>query len=285
MPASPTRAAWRRPVSAAVTVAENCSSGRRWLTARPGQPTCASHGMGVPPLEGRCCRPEVLRPSLGAIGCPRCGHPSIAYGRRPVAPGFDGFRTWPVRVFMRSLSLLLPVRGNPGDFRDPFRPTSQVFRPSNDRLCRPAVIKGFDARPRRRSSRASFSNPFIVPVTTRVRSSGDATRFSSPPAARGNHVTRWPVASLGLHIPGPGRIGSTEARHRPPPSFLAQPVSARSCSRLSRHAAPRGSLAVGARLFAPPPPWLASGSPLSSWTPPVSFCPRTCSRLPARSRR
>ena len=80
-------------------------------------------------------------------------------------------------------------------------------------------------------------------------------------------------------------IGSTEARHRPPPSFLAQPVSARSRSRLSRHAAPRGSVAVGARLFAPSPPWLASGSPLSSWTPPASFCPRTCSRLPARSRR
>ncbi len=108
---------------------------KRWLTARPGQPTCASHGMGVPPLEGRCCRPEVLRPSLGAIGRPRCGRPSIAYGRRPVAPGFDGFRTWPVRVFMRSLSLLLAVRGNPGDFRDPFRPTYQVFRPWNDRLC------------------------------------------------------------------------------------------------------------------------------------------------------
>ena len=80
-------------------------------------------------------------------------------------------------------------------------------------------------------------------------------------------------------------IGSSEARHRSPPSFLAQPVSARSRSRLSRHAAPRGSLAVGARLFAPSPPWLASGPPLWSWTPPASFCPRRCSLLPAWSRR
>ena len=229
----------------------------------------------------------VLRPSLArAIGRPRCGHLSIAYGRRPVAPGFDGFRTWPVRVFMRSLSLLLPVRGNPGDFRDPF--PSDL--PGLQTIERQAVSTRLDQGVRCPTAAALFTSLLLEPVHRACHDPGTpatppAARFSSPPAARGNHVTRWPAASLGLHIPGPGRIGSTVARHRPPPSFLAQPVSARSCSRLSRHAAPRGSLAVGARLFAPPPPWLASGSPLSSWTPPVSFCPRTCSRLPARSRR
>ena len=61
VPASPTRAAWRRPASAAVTVAENCSSRKRWLTARPGQPTCEILVLtAVRPGEARGARWEEI---------------------------------------------------------------------------------------------------------------------------------------------------------------------------------------------------------------------------------